>query len=69
MASFLAGHTEGCSQARPVLAAKGSPGLAIKISPVGSWLLPTDISKHVYAAYAFCCGVDELGDKTSDIHQ
>lgn len=30
---------------------------------VGSWLLPRDKRKHVYAVYAFCRFVDDLGDE------
>ena len=30
---------------------------------VGSWLLPRDKRKHIYAVYAFCRTVDDLGDE------
>ena len=30
---------------------------------VGSWLLPRDKRLHMYAIYAFCRGVDDLGDE------
>ena len=30
---------------------------------VGSWLLPNDKRKHMYAVYAFCRFVDDLGDE------
>ena len=30
---------------------------------VGSWLLPADKRKHIYAVYAFCRFVDDLGDE------
>ena len=30
---------------------------------VGSWLLPRDKRKHIYAVYAFCRFVDDLGDE------
>ena len=30
---------------------------------VGSWLLPRDKRPHIYAIYAFCRGVDDLGDE------
>lgn len=30
---------------------------------VGSWLLPGDKRKHIYAVYAFCRFVDDLGDE------
>ena len=30
---------------------------------VGSWLLPRDKRRHVYAIYAFCRSVDDLGDE------
>jgi squalene synthase HpnC len=30
---------------------------------VGSWLLPRAIRRHVYAVYAFCRHVDDLGDE------
>jgi len=30
---------------------------------VGSWLLPPDKRKHIYAIYAFCRSVDDLGDE------
>ena len=30
---------------------------------VGSWLLPRDKRKHIYAIYAFCRSVDDLGDE------
>ncbi len=29
---------------------------------VGSWLLPRDLRRHVYAIYAYCRFVDDLGD-------
>ncbi|HUF54411.1 MAG TPA: squalene synthase HpnC [Dehalococcoidia bacterium] len=31
--------------------------------PVVSWLLPRDLRKHLYAIYAYCRGVDDLGDE------
>src|SRR5687767_11169273 len=31
--------------------------------PVVSWLLPRDLRRHVYAIYAYCRGVDDLGDE------
>ena len=31
--------------------------------PVGSWLLPASRRKHIYAVYAFCRFVDDLGDE------
>ena len=30
---------------------------------VGSWLLPRAVRKHIYAIYAFCRSVDDLGDE------
>jgi squalene synthase HpnC len=30
---------------------------------VGSWLLPRDKRPHMYAIYAYCRGVDDLGDE------
>ncbi len=30
---------------------------------VGSWLLPRDKRSHIYAIYAYCRGVDDLGDE------
>ena len=30
---------------------------------VGSWLLPRDKRPHIYAIYAYCRGVDDLGDE------
>ena len=30
---------------------------------VGSWLLPRAVRKHIYAIYAFCRSVDNLGDE------
>ena len=30
---------------------------------VASWLLPKELRPHVYAAYAYCRGVDDLGDE------
>ena len=30
---------------------------------VGSWLLPSDKRPHIHAIYAFCRGVDDLGDE------
>jgi squalene synthase HpnC len=32
---------------------------------VGSWLLPRAIRRHVYAVYAFCRHVDDLGDEAA----
>ncbi len=31
--------------------------------PVASWLLPRALRRHVYAVYAYCRGVDDLGDE------
>ena len=31
--------------------------------PIVSWLLPRALRRHVYAVYAYCRGVDDLGDK------
>lgn len=31
--------------------------------PVVSWLLPRDLRRHMYAVYAYCRGVDDLGDE------
>ncbi len=31
--------------------------------PVVSWLLPRPLRRHVYAVYAYCRGVDDLGDE------
>lgn len=31
--------------------------------PVASWLLPRPLRRHVYAVYAYCRGVDDLGDE------
>ena len=31
--------------------------------PVASWLLPRVLRRHVYAVYAYCRGVDDLGDE------
>ena len=31
--------------------------------PVASWLLPRSLRRHVYAVYAYCRGVDDLGDE------
>jgi len=31
--------------------------------PVVSWLLPANLRPHVYAVYAYCRGVDDLGDE------
>lgn len=31
--------------------------------PVVSWLLPKDLQPHIYALYAYCRGVDDLGDE------
>jgi squalene synthase HpnC len=32
--------------------------------PVVSWLLPQDLRPHVFALYAYCRGVDDLGDES-----
>ena len=32
---------------------------------VGSWFLPRDLRRHVYAIYAYCRFVDDLGDAAS----
>ena len=32
---------------------------------VGSWLVPADKRRHIYAAYAYCRFVDDLGDEAS----
>jgi squalene synthase HpnC len=31
--------------------------------PVVSWLLPRDLRPHIYSIYAYCRGVDDLGDE------
>lgn len=31
--------------------------------PVASWLLPRPLRRHMYAIYAYCRGVDDLGDE------
>ena len=31
--------------------------------PVVSWLLPRELRPHIYAVYAYCRGVDDLGDE------
>ncbi len=31
--------------------------------PVVSWLLPRSLRPHIYAVYAYCRGVDDLGDE------
>jgi squalene synthase HpnC len=31
--------------------------------PVVSWLLPRELRPHIFAVYAYCRGVDELGDE------
>lgn len=31
--------------------------------PVVSWLLPRELRRHMYAVYAYCRGVDDLGDE------
>ncbi len=33
--------------------------------PVASWLLPRPLRRHVYAIYAYCRGVDDLGDEAA----
>ena len=30
---------------------------------VGSWLVPRDKLRHIYAVYAYCRTVDDLGDE------
>lgn len=32
--------------------------------PVVSWLLPRDLRPHIFALYAYCRGVDDLGDES-----
>ena len=32
--------------------------------PVVSWLLPRELRPHIFALYAYCRGVDDLGDKS-----
>ena len=32
---------------------------------VGSWLLPREQRRHVYAIYGYCRGVDDLGDENT----
>ena len=32
---------------------------------VGSWLIPKDILRHMYAIYAYCRTVDDLGDEAT----
>jgi squalene synthase HpnC len=32
--------------------------------PVVSWLLPQDVRPHIFALYAYCRGVDDLGDES-----
>jgi squalene synthase HpnC len=32
--------------------------------PIASWLLPRPLRRHMYAVYAYCRGVDDLGDET-----
>lgn len=32
--------------------------------PVVSWLLPQDLRPHIFALYAYCRGVDDLGDES-----
>jgi squalene synthase HpnC len=31
--------------------------------PVASWLLPRELRPHIYAIYAYCRGVDDIGDE------
>ena len=33
--------------------------------PIGTWLLPAHVRSHFYAIYAFCRGVDDLGDEAA----
>jgi squalene synthase HpnC len=33
--------------------------------PVMSWLLPRELRPHVFAVYAYCRGVDDLGDEAA----
>ncbi len=33
--------------------------------PVVSWLLPRELRQHMYAIYAYCRGVDDLGDEAA----
>jgi squalene synthase HpnC len=30
---------------------------------IASWLLPRDLRRHIYAVYAYCRGVDDIGDE------
>ncbi|MEO8456997.1 MAG: squalene synthase HpnC [Chloroflexota bacterium] len=32
--------------------------------PLVSWLLPRDLAPHIFALYAYCRGVDDLGDES-----
>ena len=63
---LLAGSPPGCSVEEGYARCADLAKTHYENFTVGSWLLPRSNRKHIYAIYAYCRFVDDLGDENSD---
>ena len=63
MDAMLAGAPAGCSVEEAYALCDKLAKAHYENFTVGSWFLPRDKRKHLYAVYAFCRTVDDLGDE------
>ncbi|MBI4298849.1 MAG: squalene synthase HpnC [Chloroflexi bacterium] len=63
MEPLLAGHPKSCSVLEAFAQCEQLARTHYENFTVVSWLLPPDKRKHLYAIYAFCRFVDDLGDE------
>ena len=63
MAALLAQPSGQCSLDEAYARCKALAKTHYENFTVGSWFLPRDTRRHLYAVYAFCRSVDDLGDE------
>ncbi len=63
MDSLLASIPQGCTVEEGYARCERLARAHYENFTVGSWLLPREKRKHIYAVYAFCRFVDDLGDE------
>ena len=63
MDTLLAGIPEGCSVEEAYARCERLAKTHYENFTIGSWFLPSENRQHLYAIYAFCRFVDDLGDE------